>query len=113
VFNPDGQDLFLLQSSKNPIQDPSFAPSTHAGIDGVPVAKVLWQASPFTTVLHHIKQGVEQLQIGHAHVATLPRQAIGYPLILILSKFHPRHIANNSQKVQVVLTGPRALTEKM
>jgi hypothetical protein len=48
------------------------------------------------------------LQIGHAHVAPLPRQAIGDPLILTLSKPHTRHLALNYLIVQVVLTGPRA-----
>jgi hypothetical protein len=42
----------------------------------VPVAKVLWQAAPFAAVLGHIKQGVEQLQIGHAYVTALPRQTV-------------------------------------
>jgi hypothetical protein len=46
------------------------------------------------------------LQIGHAHVAALSRQAIGDPLILTLSKPHTRHLALNYPNVQVVLTGP-------
>jgi hypothetical protein len=59
----------------------------------MPVAKLFWQATPFTTMLHHVKEGIEQFQIGHAHVAPLPGQAIGDPLILTLSKLHARHIA--------------------
>ena len=55
----------------------------------VPVAKVLWQASPFATVLHHIKEAIEQLQIGHTHVAPLPRQAISDTLKLMLASFTP------------------------
>ena len=35
-------------------------------------------------MLHHIEQGIKQLQIGHADVAALPRQAIGNALKLAL-----------------------------
>jgi len=41
VFDVNGQDLFLLQSGKDPIQDPGFAPAIHPGVDGMPIAKIL------------------------------------------------------------------------
>jgi hypothetical protein len=106
VLPADGQDLFLLQPGKNPIQHSRFAPAIHPRVDGMPVAKVFGQASPLAAMLYHIKQSIEQLQIGHAHIAALPRQAIGNPLILFLCKLHPRQIAPKTLSVQVVLTGP-------
>jgi hypothetical protein len=108
VLPADGQDLFLLQPGKNPIQHSRFAPAIHPRVDGMPVAKVFGQASPLAAMLYHIKQSIEQLQIGHAHIAALPRQAIGNPLILFLCKLHPRQIAPKTLSVQVVLTGPKS-----
>ena len=112
VLPADGQDLLLLQPGEDPVQYPRFTPAIHPRVDRMPVAKLFWQAAPFATMLHHIKQGIEQFQISHAHVATLPRQAIGDPLILTLSKLHSLHFAQNSLSVQVVLTGISAF-EKM
>jgi hypothetical protein len=39
-------------------------------------------------MLDPIKQGVEQLQIRHAHIAALSRQAISDTLILTLRDLH-------------------------
>jgi hypothetical protein len=88
VLDPDRQNLFLLQTGKDSIQDPSFAPTVHSGVDGMPVAKMFWQAAPFATMLDYVKQGVEQLQIGHAHIAALTRQTISDALILSLGDLH-------------------------
>ena len=93
----DGQDLLLLQPGEDSVQHPRFAPAVHARVDGVPVTKVFGQAAPFAAMLHHIKEGIEQLQIGHAHVAPLPRQAIGNLAILTLGKLHSRDYAEKSQ----------------
>jgi len=81
-FDPDRQNLLRLQPGKHPVQHPCLAPAVHARVDGVPIAKLFWQATPFTTMLDHIQQGVEQLQIAQAHIATLPWQAVGDALIL-------------------------------
>ena len=82
----DRQNLLLLQPGEDPVQHSRFTPAIHPGVDRMPVTKLFWQAAPFATMLYHIKQGIEQFQITHAHIATLPRQAIGDPLILTLSK---------------------------
>jgi len=107
----DGQNLLLLQPREDTIQHPRFTPTIHPRVDRMPVAKLLGQSPPFAAVLNHIKQRIEQLQIGHAHVPALPRQAIGDPLILSLSKPHTRHLALNYPNVQVVLTGSKGSVE--
>ena len=61
LLNPDGQNLFLLQTGKKPIQHPSFAPPVHAGVNGVPVPEMWGQPPPFTAVFHHVEEGVKQL----------------------------------------------------
>jgi len=84
VFDVDGQDLFLLQSGKDPIQDAGLAPAIHPRIDGVPIAKMLRQTAPFAAMLDNIQQRVKQLQIGDADVAALAWQAISNALKLVL-----------------------------
>jgi hypothetical protein len=54
----------------------------------MPVAEMFRQAAPFAAMLGHIQQGVEQLQIGQANIATLPRQAVGNTRILTLGYLH-------------------------
>src|SRR5579862_5603310 len=73
----------------------------------MPVAKMLWQAAPFATVLYHIQQSIEQLQIGHAHIPALPRQTISDALKLTLCDFHAPKECRQNSKCQLVLTGPR------
>jgi hypothetical protein len=87
-FDADGQDLLLLQPSKNPVQHSGFAPAVHPRVDRMPVTPMLGQSSPFATILHYVKQSVEQLQIGHAHIAALSRQAISNALKLTLGNLH-------------------------
>ena len=82
MFDSDGKDLLRLQPREDAIQDPGLAPAVHPRVDGMPIAEMLRQTAPFATVLDHKQQGVEQLQIAHAHIAALPRQAISDALIL-------------------------------
>ena len=82
IFHVNGQDLFRLETGKDPVQDPGLAPAVHPGVDGMPIAKVFGQTPPFAAMLDHVQQRIEQLQIGHPDVATLARQAIGNPLKL-------------------------------
>jgi hypothetical protein len=84
VFDVNGQDLFLLQPGKNPIQDAGFAPAIHPRIDRMPIAKILRQAAPFAAILNYVQQRVKQLQIGDADVAALAWQAICNALKLSL-----------------------------
>jgi len=90
MFDADGQDLLLLQPGKDTVQDPGLAPAAHPCVDGMPIAQMLGQTAPFAAMLNHIQQGVEQLQIGHAHIAALTRQTISDALKLALSEFHAR-----------------------
>jgi len=84
VFEVNRQDLLLLEPGKDPVQDPGFAPAVHPSVDGVPITKMLRQTAPFAAMFDHIKQRVEQLQIGHPDVAALAGQAIGNALKLAL-----------------------------
>ena len=84
VIEADGHNLFGLQPGKDSVQNSRLAPAVHARVDRMPIAKMLRQAAPFAAMLNHIQQRVEPLQIGHADVAALARQAIGDALKLVL-----------------------------
>jgi hypothetical protein len=87
-LNLDADDLFFLQALKDLVQNPVLGPTVHAGIDGVPRAKALGQATPLAALFGNIKQRVEKLQIRHSHVAALPRQLRLYALKLRLGGLH-------------------------
>ena len=106
VFNPDGQDLLLLQPGKDPVQNPRLTPAVHPGVDSMPIAQFLGQTTPFATMLDHIEQRIEQLQIGDAHVAALTRQAISDPLILTLSNLHAIENATTAAQKSISVNTP-------
>ena len=88
VLAVDRQNLLLLQPGEDQVQHPRFTPAINPRVDRMPTAKLLGQPTPFATMLHQVEESIEQLQIAHTHVPALPRQAIGDPLILTLSKLH-------------------------
>ena len=88
LLDPDGQDLLLLQTGKQTVQHPGFAPPVHAGVNGVPVPEMGWQSPPFTAIFHHVEEGVEQLKIGQGDIAALARQAVSDTPVLAFCEFH-------------------------
>ncbi len=54
----------------------------------MPVAEAFGQSAPLATVLRHLENGVEHLQVGDADVAPLHREVGGDALVLFLSDFH-------------------------
>jgi hypothetical protein len=54
----------------------------------MPIAKMLWQPTPFAALFGNIQQRIELAQIGHVDIAPLARQTVGNSLILALGKFH-------------------------
>lgn len=72
----DSHDLLALQLCEHFVQHTGLLPSTHAGVNRVPIAKTLGQAAPLASVLCHIQHGIDDLQIGQAHVASLQWKAM-------------------------------------
>lgn len=72
----DLHHLRLLQLLKRAVKHAGLGPAAHSGVDRVPVAEALWQTAPFATVLGHVQDGIEHLEIGQADVAALRRQAV-------------------------------------
>ena len=60
-LNLDADDLFFLQPLKDLVQNSVLGPTVHAGIDGVPRAKTLGQATPLAALFGNIKKRVEKL----------------------------------------------------
>ncbi len=85
--------------SKTPALLQRFTPR----VNSMPIAQMLGQTSPFATMLNHIQQGIDQLQIGHAHIATLARQTTSDALELTLSEFHARRECQLLPNCQLVL----------
>jgi len=75
-LDADAHHLRALQLLEHAIQDASFGPAVHARVDRVPVAESLGQASPLAAVLGDVKDRIDHLQVGHAHVAALRGQAM-------------------------------------
>ena len=63
-FNPDLNDLSVLQLGKDSIQYPTVGPTIHAGVDGMPIPKILGQPVPFAPLLSHIQNRIEDLYVG-------------------------------------------------
>ena len=107
AFNPNPQDLLLLQASENSVQHPRFAPfapAVHPRVNGMPVAQTFGQTAPFASHFGNMQQGVEQLKIDHAHIATLTRQTPGNALILPLGDFHYLILTTPARKTVSVNT---------
>lgn len=102
--------LLTLQLGKHLVQDARFAPAAHAGVDGVPFAETLGKTAPFATMFCDIQDGVDDLEVGHADVASLSWQAMFYAGKLLRSKFHPDTIADQVSGWQLVLTGPSRIS---
>ena len=92
----DGDNLFLLQAGKDPVEHPRLAPAVHSRINSVSIPQGFLQSPPFAAMFSHIQNGVEHLQIVQAHIATLARQTIGNPQILTLGDFHPPSLAQST-----------------
>ena len=65
----DTDDLSMLQLLEQSIEHPFFDQRFILRVNGVPVAKSLWQAAPFAAVLGHVQNRIENSKIGQADVA--------------------------------------------
>ena len=98
--------VFTLQLGKHFLQNARFAPTAHAGVDGVPFAKTLGKTTLFAAMFCDIQDSVDYLKVGHADVASLFWQAMFNAGKLFRSKFHPDTIADQVSGWQLVLTDP-------
>ena len=81
-------DLLLLQPRKDPVQHARLAPPVHARVNGVPVAQMTGQTTPFATLFGHMQDGINDLKIAQAHIAALPRKTVFNAVILSFGNFH-------------------------
>ena len=63
----------------------------HAHIDRVPATKAFRQPPPLATLLRHIENRVQRLQIPQTYIAALHWQAIFDAPILLFGDFHPKN----------------------
>jgi hypothetical protein len=57
-FNFDRDQTFSQESFKHSIKHTIFTPSAHAGINGMPVAKLFRQAAPLAAVFGNVQDGM-------------------------------------------------------
>ena len=116
-LDPDTDDLSMLQPLEQSVQHAALGPAVHARIDRMPVAKALWQAAPLAAVFGYIQNGIENLKIRKAYVASLPGQTAFDLLILSFGDFHTGfhcfYTRSISEIQPLVLTRPRNLCEKV
>ena len=105
----DADQLGALQVFEDPVEHPVLGPTIHTGVDRVPVPKALRQPSPLAPLLGDVQDRVEHLQIGHADIATLSREAGLDACVLRLGELHP---ANDITNRPIVLTGPSPMLRK-
>jgi hypothetical protein len=75
-LNLDAYDLFQLQLLKHAVQHAIFGPPIHARVDRVPPAKAFRKPTPLASLLSHIQDSVQYLQVRQTHIAALHRKAV-------------------------------------
>lgn len=63
-LNLDAHNLGLLQLGEYPIQYTRPRPAAHACVDGVPIAKALWQTAPLAAMLGDIEDRLQHVRSG-------------------------------------------------
>ena len=87
------QDLRFLQLLEHPIEHTGLGPATHAGVNGVPIAKALGQAAPFAALRGHAEDGVGHLKVAQADVPALRRETVFDQGKLLGGDFHKGSLA--------------------
>jgi hypothetical protein len=84
----DAHDLLQLQLLEDPVHHAAFRPAVHPRVNGMPVAEPLRQTAPLAAMLSYVEQGIQQLKVRQAHVATLHRKTVLDPCVLLLCDLH-------------------------
>src|SRR5271156_3605490 len=87
-LDPDAHNLLQLQLFKDPVEGAALGPAVHARVDGMPVAEALRQPTPLASVLGHIQQSIEKLQVRKTYIAPLYRQAVLDSCVLPFRDLH-------------------------
>jgi hypothetical protein len=87
-FDLDAHDLSMLQLLEHAIHHAQLGPPVHPGVDRVPIAEALGQATPLAAVLCNVQDRIQDLQVGKADIASLPRKTALDLLVLGLCDFH-------------------------
>lgn len=104
MINLNINHVIFLQSRKHSFQNALLGPVVGSRINTVPIAKTLGQTSPFTAMFPHIRNGIQDLQIRHRHVASLNWQEFFDNFVLCRCNFHPCILS------KLVLTPPSTPT---
>jgi hypothetical protein len=89
------RNLLYLQLLEQRVQYTLLCPSVHRHVDRMPAAKAPRTSTPFATLLGHIQNCVQDLQVAYAHVATLHRQTVVDASVLLVGDLHYPNILGN------------------
>ena len=70
-FNLDANDLRLLQSLEQAVEDTFLAPAIHSRLDRVPVSKAFRTTTPFAALFSDVQDGVQHIKVSETNVAAL------------------------------------------
>ena len=70
-FNLDANDLRLLQSLEQAVEDTFLAPAIHSSVDRVPIAETLGKAPPLAALFSYVQDGVQHIKVSETNVAAL------------------------------------------
>jgi len=87
-FHLDPDHLFLLEPHENPVKDTVFAPSVHAGVNTMPIAKFFGETSPLTPMFCNIQNRVENKKIVEIDITSLTWKAVSYSFVLFTGYLH-------------------------
>ena len=90
-FDANSGYLRFLNFFENSFQHAVFGPSVHSCVNSVPISVALGKGPPFTPILGHIQNGVEELQVVDGDITSLLRQAVGNQMELFRSYLHHTH----------------------
>src|SRR5579862_5073135 len=93
-FDLDADELLALQLRKQAVEHTSLGPAFHARVDRMPITKSLRQGSPLATILGHIEDGINHVEVLVRDVAVLTRQVLLDARKLFSADFHSTSVSN-------------------
>ena len=94
AINGHADHVMFLKRIEQTIQHTRICPTTHSGVNCMPIPKTRWQGPPFTSVFRDKQDGIDDCDVGNPHTAPLNRKVWRNQSILIFCYLtHNRELA--------------------
>ena len=94
-LNLDAYDLFQLQLLEHAVQHAILGPPIHASVDRMPPAKAFRKPAPLASLLSHVQNSVEYLQVRQTYIAALHRETVLDARELLFRDLHLSNILHH------------------